>query len=67
VTNNVFWTKKSKTTTTTIQKMHHKSPCQSRESNPVPLAPHLGPLPLDHDSIERTCFKAMGRNVNKQI
>jgi len=40
VTNNVFWDKKSKNTTTTKQKIKHKNPCHNRELNPGPLAPN---------------------------
>jgi len=39
---------KSKNTTTTIQNIKHKNPCQSRELNPGPLAPKAGALPLHH-------------------
>jgi len=47
VTNNVFLTK-NKTTATTKHKIKQKNHCQSRESNPVPLAPKADVLPLEH-------------------
>jgi len=48
VTNNVFFDKKSKNTTTTKQKIKHKNPCQSWQLNPGPLAPKADVLPLHH-------------------
>jgi len=46
MTDNPLWTKKLKTTRKQTSK--HKNPCQSRESNPGPLAPQFDALPLDH-------------------
>jgi len=50
MTNSVFWTKiyKKKTTTTKQKKANIKNYCQSRESNPGPIAPLSDALPLDH-------------------
>jgi len=45
VTNNVFWTKKVKTTK---HKFKQKSSCQSRELHPGPMAQQSDALPLDH-------------------
>jgi len=47
VTNNVFWDKKSKNTTTK-QKIKHKNLCRSRELNPETFAPKANALPLHH-------------------
>ena len=45
---NVFLEKKSKNTTTTIQKIKHKNPCRSRGLNLGPLAPKADALPRHH-------------------
>jgi len=47
MTNNVFLTKKVKTTTTKY-KIKLKNPCWSRESNPGPPAHQSDKLPLNH-------------------
>jgi len=68
VTNNLFWTKKVKTqqqqhqqqqqqqnrksNTKRKQKIKHKNPCQSLESNLGPLSPQLDALHLDCKSTE---------------
>jgi len=71
VTNNVFWTKKSKNTTTTKSK--HKNPCRSRDLKLGRLAPKPGALPLYHWSLRVrivvkhfNCFDAMDRNVKNK-
>ena len=46
VTNNVFWTEKDNNTT--ITKLKHKNPSQSRELNPEPIAPNADALHLHH-------------------
>jgi len=48
VTNNVFFDKKSKITTTIKQKIKHKNPCGSRGLNQGPFAPKADALPLHH-------------------
>jgi len=48
VTNNVFFNKKVKTTTTTKQKIKYKDPYWSQELNPGPLAPKADALTLHH-------------------
>jgi len=48
VTNNVFFDKKSKNSTTPKQTMKHKNPCRIRGLNMGPLAPKADALPLHH-------------------
>jgi len=70
-----FFGQKVKSQQQQNKKSEHKYRCQNRESNPEPLAPQSGGLPLGH-RFNRTyiynrlqssynCFNAMGQNINK--
>ena len=65
-------TRKTTTTTTTFHKSKHNNPCQTRESNPRPLAPQFIALPLHQSQLHVLikvmlfiCFNIMGQNIHK--
>ena len=66
----MYFLQKGKITKTTKQKGKHKTPCESRELNPGPLAPLYLSATEPSDRVDCSqaikCFNLISRNKNKQ-